>query len=1067
MTYKHLFTAALAALASLAPAGASAQATLYGYRGDSYGSSPIGLYSLGLDGSSTKIWNDEFRTSHPGTIMLGGWMHDNSLCGFLSAYPPSNDYVYVERDLATGQVSESSPIEISTLGDVQVANWFMTCAYNPFDGRIYGYGFNANRTGFAFKSAPASNLNETVIIRECGMMPCYSVAFNPYTGELFGGRKDDTLVRIDPVTGEEYGLGQLPAHNGRLQDAMCWWAPQGRLIYAMSDGTPWGDMSFLYSVDPATGNWTKLSESYETECWSFLLPVGAEPVYAAAAPQAPTAVRLSADGSTLTFTLPENAYNGDPLSSALTYRVLVNGFEKASGSGNPAQGCSAELGLATGTYTICVVAAQGAATGVPNIAGYTLGGEVPSTPTGVDFGRYTLTWEPVTLSTAGNEIENVEYLVTLNGESVSTTQETSLDMTPWLDFDGELRAYTAGVTARLGNNSSNTALSNRIVVGRPLSLPRNFRANAETYNLCVAEDADGDGSSWSIYKDQFLSGFGDTATDDWLFIPPVDAVDAYAVTLSFEAAGVDPLRKGATLGVYACSDSRIDKSVGEVMAPVEIHGDQWQEFEITYIVPESLRGESGLFLAFEAKSAEGSNCPVLMDGLRVSVAPLTPGSPDKPTDLTVACMPEGVLQAKVSFAAPTACLDGTPLTGVFDVAIETPAGTEYTECTPGEHRTAAVPTLQGFNTIRVYAVNDAGTGLAATASVYTGDDIPGYVENLRGSTDASNSVLTLKWDAPTRGWNGGTLPAEEYSYKIYQSVYDDEGNTGFEVAMQTEPGVTEVTLPTENVTTLVNTPLAVTAVGNMGECPSLSTYIAQLGPVAPMPLGDDFEGDTFAYEPLTVHSGRQYAATTFKWGRPRTFGSQYDPQDWEWALMWRAEEDNASSRIDFPKFSSRGFGSVVLHVTLWNGPDAAITTAKAQSYPSFEYAALGTTQPEDAAGYKTYSFSLPQEMTDAPWTSLSLESTFHATGNVQILADYRVDALDSVGAPVTLLGAVMPVEGGVRVSGYEGETICVYTVSGIKVAEVKAVSGVTSIALPQGVYLVRTGGRTSKVNVGN
>ncbi len=82
-----------------------------------------------------------------------------------------------------------------------------------------------------------------------------------------------------------------------------------------------------------------------------------------------------------------------------------------------------------------------------------------------------LFWDAVTTGVNGGYVDAaaVKYAVTLNGESKGETSAT--EMRGILPINKPLEWYTAEVTAKAGNLSSEPAVSNRQLAGKPLTLP--------------------------------------------------------------------------------------------------------------------------------------------------------------------------------------------------------------------------------------------------------------------------------------------------------------------------------------------------------------------------------------------------------------------------------------------------------------------------------------------------------------------------------------------------------------------------------------------------------------------
>lgn len=83
-------------------------------------------------------------------------------------------------------------------------------------------------------------------------------------------------------------------------------------------------------------------------------------------------------------------------------------------------------------------------------------------------------------------------------------------------------------------------------------------------------------------------------------------------------------------------------------------------------------------------------------------------------------------------------------------------------------------TENGNNDFIAQAFTEAGGNFTISASIYVGQDIPGQPENITAS--ATEGGISISWDAPTIGQNGGDFgPAESLTYTVKRgrSEYDE------------------------------------------------------------------------------------------------------------------------------------------------------------------------------------------------------------------------------------------------------------------------------------------------------
>lgn len=1070
---KTIFPLLLSALAL--PAAAQSEGVLYGFNADMMNTQKIGLYQLPFSGSAKLMWadpltypNGESGGSTP-VRMLSSWMRNGTLCGIASNYPVFGPdfYKYVEHDLQTGEVLSEYNISLS-VNPTDMTNFLLCATYNPYDEHVYGFGVNAARNGYAFKSAPAGNLNDVKIVREVATdksKMCGAVAVHPLTGTLYGFTWTNDFVRIDPLTGESTLIfhPNIPAKEMRQLDAMTYWAETGEFLLSYSDDTAvQGLQTTLYSINPDKKTFKVVNNFGSDVVCSTMVTVGSGNFTPESAPAAANDLRVAFPGegmpAEISFSLPLTSFGGGALSGTLDWNLTDNGNPVKQGSGTPGENISLSHDFVMGTHILCLTVSQEGVAGMPAVKTVSAGGEIPSSPTAVRLEKGILSWEPVTLSVSGAAVEGVEYRVSLNSEYVATTTATTYDLNSLMRPDYPLTPYRATVEAVIGTNSSNPVGSNKEIVGQPMPLPVELEADEWDFDLCTTVDADGNGTNWSLYNSFYLSGYGQEATDDWLFLPKTSATGTSSVSLSFIGAAPETNMTGGTVEAWVCSEPKPEAALAPIFAAQPVNGGNPVEYKGDAILPAQVTEAGQMYVGVRVRSQGGHNCPALLQDIALKASNVSAHGP-KPVDgLRAEAAPLGALEATVYFTPSAMRNDGTPIeAGVKTMArVATTSATYEVECQPGVEASVLVDTESGYTPVTVTPFADGEQGLSATCTVFTGPDVPGYLRNVRTSCSSDNSTVNIKWDYPTEGWNGGypSTPNTQ-AVAIYVRGLDEEGEMTYQFVSQTEAGQTEASLASGVGGKLQNMEIGLSAVNMMGECPSLNTLIVQTGTPYTLPMNGDFEEDYLLHEPFNVYSDKEYGGQTeFKWTRPTKFGD-YEG-DHEWAFITRALKDEARSRMDFPKFATTGMDKVGVHLTLWSGTDAATTTVTAKAYPSFDPQVIGVAKSVAGSSYTTFNFNLPAEAANQPWVLLSLLAEYANADDVMILADYAIDDNATSVEGISVQGSVAAIPGGLRISGYDGQTATAHSLDGRLVA--KAIcNGEVEMRLDPGVYVLAIG----------
>lgn len=173
-------------------------------------------------------------------------------------------------------------------------------------------------------------------------------------------------------------------------------------------------------------------------------------------------------------------------------------------------------------------------------------------------------------------------------------------------------------------------------------------------------------------------------------------------------------------------------------------------------------------------------------GLHTASPFCEPSAPAAAAGLAVSYATPGDNEATVSLTAPTAAIDGTPLSGDLNVTIAidyVPTFFKSAAVKPGEKFSVTENIPSGKHKVDVWVGNQAGDGLRAWTTTYTGVDLPGAVGNLAFTIEGSKAKVS--WTAPTTGLNGGYFPTDGLYYKVYRYpgnvlVADEYTATSFE-----------------------------------------------------------------------------------------------------------------------------------------------------------------------------------------------------------------------------------------------------------------------------------------------
>ena len=127
---------------------------------------------------------------------------------------------------------------------------------------------------------------------------------------------------------------------------------------------------------------------------------------------------------------------------------------------------------------------------------------------------------------------------------------------------------------------------------------------------------------------------------------------------------------------------------------------------------------------------------------------------------------DGSLKGRLTFTAPDYTFGGSPLTGSlsYEVTVDGTVSETGTVAAGATKTVDVEATTAGFHTLGVTTSNSTGKSPVRELKAWFGKDTPSAVANMRLTSD--NTRLSLSWDAPTQGVNGGYIDAAALRYTV-------------------------------------------------------------------------------------------------------------------------------------------------------------------------------------------------------------------------------------------------------------------------------------------------------------
>lgn len=650
--------------------------------------------------------------------------------------------------------------------------------HNPYDDRIYGFFSNEKNTGMVFATITYDKSGETVTPIKEMEGNWIAIAAAP-SGQLYAISSDVEIVgtnvkvnssslhKIDRATGETTLIGetgQLPLLTGSATID----ARSGRMFWTVG---PDGIETYLCEVDLATGKATRLMDfTSGRQVVGIYVPA---PPAEDDAPAAVTGANASFEGGSLSgsidFTAPTTLYDGTSASGQLTYTILCNGNEVASGDTSFGASVSAKVSVAergSHNFTIFVSNDKGSSpkVSIDRFVGF----GIPTAPSDLTTtkadDKITVSWTPVTISTDGGYIDAAAVTYTVKrmpGETIIAHDitATSVDDTP--EASAGMNAYSYIVTAANHGLISEGAESNKVVCGTPtIPWSENFSA-PESMGFFTVIDANGDGKSWEYYSGAARVKYGTVAMDDWLISPPLplEAGKLYRTTFKARSSNARyPEKIEARWGKGATAADM----TGKLVDPVTLSGE-YETFG-DFIVPE----ESGNYYI----GLHGISDPDMynLEVCEITVeSGINAGAPARPEQMTATADPDGEYVATLSLKAPSVDMAGKAIDRLDkieisrgDILVKT-----FDNPAPGAALTFDDTLGKGGDyTYTAVAFKDGCAGAEASVTVFVGTPLAAAPAGVAIS-EVSDGEVKVTWNETTLSADGKPVNPAKVRYNIY------------------------------------------------------------------------------------------------------------------------------------------------------------------------------------------------------------------------------------------------------------------------------------------------------------
>lgn len=646
-------------------------------------------------------------------------------------------------------------------------------ATDPTTGDVYGCYYDENYENLTWAKADYPNGCSHAIRTLDENEHMFGVACDE-SGQYYGLLTDGSFVKVNKLTGEftkigDTGLRPYYGTSASFDDK------SGNFIFSYA---PQAGNTSLWAIDPATGSATLIREFADNDQVTALEVI--KPETDDKAPAAPQVTADAPDGGmemNYTITMPVTAFNGSELSGELSWLMLVDGTEGASGSAACGATVSGTYTLESkGAHSIAVYAGnevgRSPATRLTVINGY----GVPKAPEHLGInnfggGEIGLYWNAVTESADGAYVDPkaITYTVIRNGVTVGEgITDTWFDETveipdTYLKLNYEVKAVYAG------NESEASTVSTGVgAITPPYAATYGNPNDSDRY---TAINVNNDSGIWwfSPYYGSYIYDYSSEAADDWLISPAFALEAGKTYELSYSISGNSAMyteRYAVAMGAAPTAGAMVT----QLLPATEICGERSDAQIITLTIEP--KSDGNYYFGWHAMS-DASMFQIHLKDIKLS-APMTATSPSEATDIVLTPDAEGHLTLQGSFKAPATDISGNPLAAVGKISVtrgdKTGVVAEFTSATPGatlQFTDSDIPQRGNYT----YYVNcndsDGNSGREASASVYVGPAVPANVPTVYMAEGSTPGTVTVSWKAPATDINGIDINPANLSYMIY------------------------------------------------------------------------------------------------------------------------------------------------------------------------------------------------------------------------------------------------------------------------------------------------------------
>lgn len=642
--------------------------------------------------------------------------------------------------------------------------------YDPTTDNIYGILYNDDASGYVFGTVDYTTKKARTI--KALDEPWAAIACDR-EGQVYAIDAAGVLLKVDKTNGETARIGATGASPSYFTSATIDLA-SGRFFWAVSTESR---KSAMYEVDVNSGRATKLYDFANNEQVRGLAVNS--PWTAQDAPSAPTAITTDFKEGSLTgdvtITMPSTLVNGEAVTGEITWKLLANGVQIATGKALAGAIVKVPVTLAEdGDVKFAAFAANDKGSSLAKSVSIVAGLATPAKPApkvAYEDGVFTVSWAAVTGTVAGGYYDKAEtkYTVTRMSDGKVIAEATDqLSVTDQLDNPDALAKTWYGVTATFRGKTSAQGVTSSIVSGTEI-YPRwsdNFD-NAELNTFYTVIDKNGDGKSWAQVS-KTSGGMGsvksaDSEMDDWLITPAINMEGGklYRITVNASAGYASQYaeRFEAALG----RDKTAEAMTISLIPRTDIHHSTEKE----YVAYADIKETGKYYLGIHGCSDAGS-FRLDINEIKIDDA-ISAAAPAPAETLVILPDEDGAPKAKFTVNAPSKTIAGEALQAITEIKMVRDGETVATVANPAPGAEVVFNDeveKSGVHHYAIVAYNAEGEGKPLEFDVHMGVNIAASPANVTLEETENPGEVTISWDAPTLDKDGNAISQTLVWYRV-------------------------------------------------------------------------------------------------------------------------------------------------------------------------------------------------------------------------------------------------------------------------------------------------------------